>query len=269
MSTTDIWAVQQILVFLGVFLIWVHSNSILPVDCAIKYGVNLTSLLSNIWSPTKSYHSKYFHDLAILITSSRTTQLQATIISYLDNFNSLFGLSASVPPSLAFLNILFIVPFDNESQIVLLFCSLPSTGFPTCSYLQGARCLHPLSPPHLSDLISYHFPVHPNISLLPVSILFLEHSKHVPTAGHFHLLFSLLWSLFPRPLYESQSHVLQVSAVMSLIREAFLCHSLLKFHYHKLPFLPLCYLPSKHLSPPCSQYLLICALSVSPYWTAK
>lgn len=101
--------------------------------------------------------SKYFHDLTILFTASITIQLQATITSFLDNFNSLFVSCASSPPSSALPDIACIVPLHNENLIVLLFCSLPSTGFLTCYHLQGATCLHPLSPPHFSHLISYHF----------------------------------------------------------------------------------------------------------------
>lgn len=168
----------------------------------------------------------YFHDLTIFITSSINAHLRPTIIFQVNNFKNLFVLPTSVPPSLTLLNMIFAVSLDNESQIILLFCSLPSNGFLNYYHPQGTTCLYLLSLPHLSDLIVHHFPVYYNISVIPVSVLFLEHSKHVLISGHFHLLFLLLWWLFPIFLHESLSHVLQVSAIMPLIREAFLDHPL-------------------------------------------
>lgn len=56
-----------------------------------------------------------------------------------------------------------------------------------------------------------------------------------------------------------QCHLLEKSSLITL------CKS---FTTYKMPLLPLCYFPLKHASPPSAPYLLICVLSVSPYWTA-
>lgn len=91
--------------------------------------------------------------------------------------------------------------------------------------------------PSLSDLISCRFPVHPNISLMSVSILFSwtfqACSQNIST-----IILSALMTL-PQTFPWSLPHVLQISAVMPLIREAFPGHPLLKFSNFKLPSLPL------------------------------
>lgn len=79
--------------------------------------------------------------------------------------------------------------------------------------------------PSLPDLISCCFPVHANISLIFFSILFLEHSKHVTTSGHFHYYFIC---------FNDSSQDLPLIAHSCLsdcqpIREAFPGDSLLKF----------------------------------------
>lgn len=65
----------------------------------------------------------YFHDLTIFITSSINAHLQTTSTFQVNNFKNLFGLPTSVPFSWTLLNTVFAVSLDNESQIILLFCS--------------------------------------------------------------------------------------------------------------------------------------------------
>lgn len=112
--------------------------------------------------------------------------------------------------------------------------------------------------PSLPDLISCCFPVHANISLIFFSILFLEHSKHVTTSGHFHYYFIC---------FNDSSQDLPLIAHSCLsdcqpIREAFPGDSLLKFTTSNcLPFLCVIFLQSIYHNLVICIYLFVHCLS--------
>lgn len=104
------------------------------------------------WPIVKLYCSKYFHNLAFLITSSIKIQIHVTTTSHLDNVHSLLLLFHA-----HLLTAWVIVSLGSEIQNILPFCSLPSTGFPTCYHLPDAHVYILSFPKHFCNLISYHF----------------------------------------------------------------------------------------------------------------